>query len=129
MARGESLAEMPFNALIVTNFQRNLMHIRHRYFNNTPRATNCLTDLGSGFTHKTFFTAAIVAVALSACGKSEVPISTADRVKIVEEKQKTDPNFHLEKKATEATAIKPVAVTPAVPSTVQAEQSKASAKM
>lgn len=105
------------------------MHIRNRYFNNTPRATNCLANVGSGRTHKTRLTAAIVAVALSACGKSEVPISTADRVKIVEEKQKTDPNFHLENKANETRSGKPIAGAASVPITVQAEPSKTSAKM
>ena len=105
------------------------MHIRNRFFNNTPRATNCLADVGSGLTLKTLLTGAIVATALSACGKSEVQVTTADRVKIVEEKQKTDPNFHLEKKATGVTPNKPAAVAPVVPATVQAEPSKATAKM
>ena len=105
------------------------MHIRNRFFNNTPRATNCLANVGSGRTRKTLLTAAIVAATLSACGKSEVPISTADRVKIVEEKQKTDPNFHLEKKTAETTSSKPNAVATPVPVTVQAETYKPSAKM
>lgn len=129
MACGEILAEVPFNALIVINHQRNRMHIRNRLFNNTPRATNCRANVGSGSTHKTLLAAAIFAATLSACGKSELPVSTADRVKIVEEKQKTDPNFHVEKKLTETKSNAPTAVAPALPATVQAEPSKASAKM
>ncbi|MCY7389147.1 MAG: hypothetical protein LH481_14015 [Burkholderiales bacterium] len=105
------------------------MHIRNRLFNNTSRAIICLTNVGSGLTHKMLLAATIVSVALCACGKSEVSISTADRVKIVEEKQKIDPKFYLEKKTTEATSNKPPDVAPVVPATAQAEQSKASAKM
>ena len=105
------------------------MHIRNSFFNNTPRATNRIAGIGFGHAPKTLLTAVLVAVALSACGKAETPISTADRVKRVEEKQKSDPSFHLEKKAAEATSNKPAATLPAVPATVQAEQSKASAKM
>ena len=105
------------------------MHIRNRLFNNTPRATNRMANVGSALKRKTLLATAIVAFALSACGKSESPISTADRVKIVEEKQKTDPNFHMEKKAAEATSNKPPAVVPAAPVTVQVERSKTSAKM
>ena len=129
MARGESLAEVPFNALIVINFQRNRMHIRNRLFNNTPGATIYLANVGSGHTQKTLLAAAIVAATLSACGKSEVPVTTADRVKIVDERQKTDPNFHMEKKLTETKSDIPTSVAPALPATVQAEPSKASAKM
>ena len=105
------------------------MHIRNRYSNNTPRATNCLANVGSGLTYKTLLTAAIFAGTLSACGKTEVPMSTADRVKIVEEKQKIDPDFHLENKATETQSSKPTALTAPVPVTVQAEPAKTSAKM
>jgi len=105
------------------------MHIRNRLFNNMSRGTYCPANVGLGLTRKTLLTATIVGVALCACGKSEAPISTADRVKIVEEKQKTDSTFYLEKKTTEATSNKPIADLPAVPATAQADQSKALAKM
>ena len=105
------------------------MHIRNRLFNNTPRATNYLSNVSLGLAHKTLLAAAIAAATLSACGKSEVPVSTADRVKIVEERQKTDPNFYVEKQLSETKANTPSTVAPALPATVQAEPSKASAKM
>jgi hypothetical protein len=39
------------------------------------------------------------ATALAGCGKEAAEESTADRVKRVEERQKTDANFHVERKA------------------------------
>ena len=40
-----------------------------------------------------------LSLSLAGCGKTETGMSTADRVKLVEEKQKNDPNYHLPKKA------------------------------
>ncbi len=65
-------------------------------------------------------------LALSACGKTETGISTAERVKLVEEKQKADSNTRLSDKS--ADAIK-TAQTSAAPTSTQAAPAKTSAAL
>lgn len=67
-----------------------------------------------------------LAIALSACGKTETKIFTADRVKIVEEKQKADANIHLEAKSGAAASSEPAT---SLPVTVQAAPATTSTKM
>jgi hypothetical protein len=105
------------------------MHIRNRFIVNTPRATNRIVGAGLGHARRRLLTAGFIMAALGACGKTETPISTADRIKMVEEKQKTDPNFYLEKKPAETSPNKPAIAPTAVPTTVQAEPAKTTAKM
>ena len=105
------------------------MHKRNSSSNNAPGAIHCKSRTASVELGKLTLTAAVFAVALGACGKTEKPISTAERVKIVDEKQRTDLNFHLEKKAGGTSIPAPAPAAPAAPVTVQADPSKSSAKM
>lgn len=100
-------------APVVLNSEGNRMHIRNHF-------------KMSAVDNKTILATAILAFVLSACGKTESKIFTADRVKIVEEKQKADANFHLQTKSG-ATASSESATS--FPVTVQAMPAPTSAKM
>ncbi len=69
-------------------------------------------------TNKTIvgITLAAAVLALNACGKTETGISTAERVKLVEEKQKADPNAHLPVKAADKSKL-PATSAKSAPST------------
>ena len=113
---------------IVPNLQGKSMQIQSRFLDDKPRLARNLSVLASVAGGKTVFTAMLVAVALTACGKTDDKMTTADRVKLVEEKQKIDPDFYLQKKAGQTS---PATLAPAapVPTTVQAPPSTDSAKM
>ena len=113
---------------IVLNLQGKSMQIHSRFLNAHPRLARNLSISASVPAGKTLLTALLFAVALAACGKSDNKMTTADRVKLVEEKQNLDPEFHLQKKAghTSPTTAAPAAP---VPATVQAPPAKDSAKM
>ena len=104
------------------------MQIQSRFLDDKPRLARNLSVLASVAAGKTLLTAMLFAVALAACGKSDNKMTTADRVKLVEEKQKIDPDFHLQKKAGQTSPATPAPAAP-VPTTVQAPPSKDSAKM
>ena len=101
------------------------MQIHRRFFNSNLRVAHILPGASHVPTGKTLLTAILFAGALNACGKTETKMSTADRVKLVEEQQKIDPDFHLQKKSGQTS---PAPAAP-VPTTVQAPPSKDSAKM
>ena len=113
---------------IVLNLQGKSMQIQSRFLNDKARLARNLSVSASVAAGKTVLTAMLIAVALAACGKSDNKMTTADRVKLVEEKQKIDPDFHLQKKAGQTS---PATLAPAapVPTTVQAPPSTDSAKM
>ena len=75
---------------------------------------------------KTILATVFLAMVFSACGKTEIKVFTADRVKLVEEKQKTDVNIQLQVKSG-ATASSESAES--LPATVQAAPATTSAKM
>ena len=104
------------------------MQIQSRFLNDKARLARNLSVSASVAAGKTVLTAMVFAVALAACGKSDNKMTTADRVKLVEEKQKIDPDFYLQKKAGQTP---PATLAPAapVPTTVQAPPSTDSAKM
>lgn len=113
---------------IVLNLQGKSMQIQSRFSNNKPRLARNPSVSASAAAGQTFLTAMLFAVALAACGESDNKMTTADRVKLVEEKQKIDPDFYLQKKTGQTL---PATLAPAapVPTTVQAPPSKDSAKM
>lgn len=113
---------------IVLNLQGKSMQIHSRFLNSNPRVAHILPGASRVRTGKTLLTAILFAGALNACGKTDTNMSTADRVKLVEEKQKIDPDFHLQKKAGQTSPASPAPAAP-VPTTVQAPPSKDSAKM
>ena len=76
--------------------------------------------------NKLLLATVLLAIALSACGKTETKIFTADRVKIVEDKQKADANTHLEAKSGAAASSEPAT---SLPVTVQAAPATTSTKM
>ena len=104
------------------------MQIQIRFLDDKPRLARNLTVLASVAAGKTLLTAILFAVALAACGKTDNKMTTADRVKLVEEKQKIDPDFHLQKKAGQTSPATPAPAAP-VPTTVQAPPLTDSAKM
>ena len=113
---------------IVQNLQGKSMQIQSRFLNDKARLAHNPSVSASVAARKTLLTAMLFAVALAACGKSDNKMTTADRVKLVEEKQKIDPDFYLQKKAGQTS---PATLAPAapVPTTVQAPPSTDSAKM
>ena len=113
---------------IVQNLQGKSMQIQSRFLNDKARLARNLSVSASVAAGKTVLTAMLIAVALAACGKTDNKMTTADRVKLVEEKQKIDPDFYLQKKAGQTS---PATLAPAapVPTTVQAPPSTDSAKM
>ena len=111
----------------VLNLQGKSMQIQSRFSNNKPRLARNLSVSAGVAVGKTFLTAMLFAVALAACGESDNKMTTADRVKLVEEKQKIDPDFYLQKKAGQTSPATPAPAAP-VP-TVQAPPSTDSAKM
>ena len=112
----------------VLNLQGKSMQIQSRFLNDKARLARNLSVSASVAAGKSVLTAMLFAVALAACGKSDNKMTTADRVKLVEEKQKIDPDFHLQKKAGQTSPATPAPAAPA-PTTVQAPPSKDSAKM
>ena len=112
----------------VLNLQGKSMQIQSRFLNDKARLAGNSSGSPNVPAGKTLLTAIFLTVALAACGKSDNKMTTADRVKLVEEKQKIDPDFHLQKKAGQTL---PATLAPAapVPTTVQAPPSKDSAKM
>lgn len=100
------------------------MKTKHSFNKEAPLAFRCsvIASVAPKFTIR--FAAALIVGSLFACGKASPPISTADRVKIVEEKQKADPNFHLKLKAGDASAPTPKPPVPSSPPTAQVEQTK-----
>lgn len=64
--------------------------------------------------------AVLLATLVGGCGKASTGESTADRVKRVEERQKTDANFHVERAPAKA-ALPPVAAKPAAVAAGQAD--------
>ncbi len=75
---------------------------------------------------KAIFVTAFFAVALSACGKTETRVFTADRLKIIEEQQKAEANVRLQKKAGATASNEPAT---SFPDSVEAAPPKPSAKM
>ncbi len=75
---------------------------------------------------KAILATAFFAIALSACGKTETRVFTADRLKMVEEKQKADAELQLQKKSGATASNEPAAT---FPETLQAAPPKALAKM
>lgn len=71
------------------------------------------------------------AAALAGCGKGAAEESTADRVKRVEERQKTDANFHVERKTGAGAPIAATAITPTSPAagTLASGQDPATSKV
>ena len=113
---------------IVLNLQGKSMQIHSRFFNSNPRVAHISPRTSQAPSGKTLLTTILFAGALNACGKTDTKMSTADRVKLVEEKQKIDPDFHLQKKFGQISTTTPAPTAP-IPTTVQAPPSKDSAKM
>jgi len=105
------------------------MQTQNRFLNNAPYPVKGLAGVISRQSLSTFLTAALVAITLSSCGKTETKMSVSERVKLVEERQKSDPNFYKEKKAGETAAINPRSDVPAVSATAEAAPPKGLAKM
>lgn len=73
----------------------------------------------------------LAATILTGCGRGTAEESTAERVKRVEERQKTDANFHIERKTGTGTTVA-APTTPANPpaaGTIASSQDSATAKV
>ena len=75
---------------------------------------------------KTILATLFLANVLSACERAETKVFTADRVKVVEEKQKADANAHLQTRLGATAVSEPAAAFPVI---VQTAPQQTAAKM